>query len=95
MILSIIPIIIYLNIMIGIMILSIVLQNKARLDCIMEGKETKYYKYRSGSGTVTIPTALAETLNWNHKDTLILEFDKRDGRKGLFLYKKEEKKKKK
>ena len=53
-------------------------------------KTTKYYKYEtSGSGTVTIPITLAETLNWKHKDEINIELREVNGIIGLFLFKKE------
>lgn len=51
-------------------------------------KTTKYYKSeKMSSGQVTIPTAIADILGWEHKDEIILQFDKIKGKKGLFLYK--------
>lgn len=55
----------------------------------MKGKITKYYKYESsGSGTVTIPIALAEALNWEHQDEIGIVIEVKNGKKGLFLFKK-------
>ena len=57
----------------------------------MNGETTKYYKYEtSGSGTLTIPIAIAKALNWNHSDEIQIIFDVKDGKKGIFLFKKEE-----
>jgi len=56
----------------------------------MNGETTKYYKYEtSGSGTLTIPIAIAKALNWKHGDEIQIIFDVRDEKKGIFLYKKE------
>ena len=42
----------------------------------MNGKIVKYRKYKSsGSGSVLIPIAVAETLNWKDKDELFLSFE--------------------
>ena len=43
----------------------------------------------SGSGTVTIPIALAKALNWNHQDEIRIIIDVKMNQKGLFLFKKE------
>jgi len=56
----------------------------------MNGKSTRYYKYESsGSGSVTIPIALADGLNWSHKDEIIIQIKTIDGNTGLFFFKKE------
>ena len=55
----------------------------------MNGEITKYYKYEtSGSGTVTIPLALAKSLNWGHKDPINIVIKEIEGQVGLFLFKK-------
>lgn len=55
----------------------------------MNGETTKYYKYdSSGSGTVTIPIALAKALNWSHGDKINIVFETRENQSGLFLFKK-------
>lgn len=55
---------------------------------IMNGEKTIYYKYKgSGSGKITIPIALANALNWKHKEEIRIIIDVREGRKGLFLFK--------
>lgn len=58
----------------------------------MNGEITKYYKYNtSGSGSITIPIALAKALNWEHKDEINIIFDIKDGQHGLFFFKKKRK----
>lgn len=55
----------------------------------MNGEITKYYKYEtSGSGTVTIPLALAKSLNWDHKDEINIVIKEVNNQVGLFLFKK-------
>ena len=55
----------------------------------MNGEITKYYKYEtSGSGTVTIPLALAKSLNWDHKDEIYIVIKEVNNQVGLFLFKK-------
>jgi len=49
-----------------------------------------YYKYKkSGSGTMTIPIAIAKALNWEHGDEINIIFDTKNGQKDIFLFKKE------
>ena len=58
----------------------------------MNGNITKYYYYeKSGSGRVNIPIALARGLNWEHKNDIGIIIDIKNGHKGLFLWKREEK----
>ena len=60
----------------------------------MDGKETKYYYYDSNKQSiVTIPISMAKGLNWGHQDKINVLFKTIDGQSGLFLFKKEEKKK--
>lgn len=55
----------------------------------MNGEITKYYKYdSSGSGSVTIPIALAKALNWEHQDEIGIIIDVKNDKNGLFLFKK-------
>ncbi len=57
----------------------------------MNGNYTKYYYYEnSGSGRINIPIAIARDLGFTHKDTIKLVIKEIDGKKGLFLWKKEE-----
>lgn len=59
----------------------------------MNGKTTKYYKFESsGSGRVNIPIALAEALNWEHNIEINIVIQTIKGQTGLFLFKKEHKK---
>ena len=55
----------------------------------MNGKTTKYYKYDSTSGRITIPSAIAESLGWKHKEEIIIKTKVFNGQIGLFLYKKQ------
>jgi len=56
----------------------------------MNGEITKYYKYKtSGSRSITMPIALAKSLNWKHKDDINIIIKTIDGQLGLFLFKKE------
>ena len=57
----------------------------------INGEITKYYKFKGrGSGSVTIPLALAKALNWEHGNGIYVIFDTKDSNKGLFLFKKED-----
>ena len=57
----------------------------------MNGKITKYYFYESNKQSmVLIPVSIAKSLNWNHKDEINVLFEVKDGKKGIFLYKKEQ-----
>lgn len=59
----------------------------------MNGNITKYYFYeKSGSGRVNIPIALARDLGFEHKDDINIVIQTIDGKKGLFLWKRENKK---
>jgi len=59
----------------------------------MNGEITKYYKYKtSGSGSITIPIALAKSLNWEHKDYINVIFKTINNHSGLFFFKKEKNK---
>lgn len=53
----------------------------------MSGKTTKYYKYDSTSGRITIPSAIAESLGWEHKEKIQIKTKVLNGQIGLFLYK--------
>jgi len=54
----------------------------------MNGETTKYYKYnKSGSGNLTVPIALANALNWKHKDQIKIRIKTIEGETGLFFFK--------
>lgn len=54
----------------------------------MNGETTKYYKYdKSGSGNLTVPIALANALNWEHKDQIKIKVESLKGKIGLFFFK--------
>ena len=56
----------------------------------MNGKTVKYRKYKGqGSGTLIVPIAIADALNWQDEDILNIVFDVRNNKKGIFIYKKE------
>jgi bifunctional DNA-binding transcriptional regulator/antitoxin component of YhaV-PrlF toxin-antitoxin module len=54
---------------------------------------TKYYRYDSGQSQVAIPVKIAELLGWNHQDEISIDVEFIKGKKGLFLYLKEQDKK--
>ena len=56
---------------------------------MMNGYETKYLHYVSGKSEVTLPRMILEafSLNWNHKDALVLIPENIEDKKGLFLSK--------
>jgi len=59
----------------------------------MNGYKVKYLHYeKTGKSEVTIPRAIIEAnlLNWEHKDEINLVMKVLDGKKGLFLFKKED-----
>ena len=57
----------------------------------MNGKTTKYRKYKGqGSGTLTVPIAIAKALNWEDGDEINIIFEAKNNKKGIFLFKKEE-----
>ena len=57
----------------------------------MNGNKTKYYYYEgSGSGRINIPIALARDLGLKHKGDINIVIKTIDGKKGLFLWKREE-----
>ena len=57
----------------------------------MKGETTKYYKYdKSGSGSLTIPIALANALEWEHKDHIQIIIKNIGSHTGLFIYKRKE-----
>lgn len=60
----------------------------------MNGYTTKYYKYKNTSGKINISPVIAKLLNWEHGDKIKIIVKTIDGSQGLFLFKKEEKKKK-
>jgi bifunctional DNA-binding transcriptional regulator/antitoxin component of YhaV-PrlF toxin-antitoxin module len=61
----------------------------------MSGETTKYYKFeKTGSGRITIPISMAKGLNWGHKDEINILIKTINGQLGLFLWKREEEKKK-
>lgn len=53
-----------------------------------DGKITKFYNYDKTSGRINIPDAIADLLNWVKNDVMTIEII--NGRKGLFLFKKED-----
>ena len=56
----------------------------------MNGKTTKYRKYKTrGSGEVIIPLSIARALNWKDGNEINIIFETVDGKKGIFLSKKE------
>ncbi|HEC38214.1 hypothetical protein LCGC14_0546280 [marine sediment metagenome] len=56
----------------------------------MNGKTTKYRKYKGhGSGTITVPIAIAKALNWGDGDEIHILFEAKGNKKGIFLFKKE------
>ena len=58
----------------------------------MNGKTVKYQYYDSNKRSfITVPRAMAEGLNWKHKDDINIVIEVLNGNKGLFLFKKEEK----
>lgn len=59
----------------------------------MNGETTKYYVYESTSGRINIPKNVAKMLNWEHGDKIGIVIKSIDGHQGLFLWKREEKKK--
>lgn len=62
----------------------------------MNGYKVKYLFYeKSKKSEITIPRSVIEAniLDWNHKDELNLIVKTIDGQKGIFLFKKVEKKK--
>jgi len=57
----------------------------------MNGNLTKYYYYKgSGSGRINIPIAIARDLGLEHKDTINIVIKTINGKKGLFLWKRED-----
>ena len=57
----------------------------------MNGETTKFYQYESStSASITIPKSIAKSMNWNHKDEIGIIIKIIDGKKGLFLWKREE-----
>ena len=57
----------------------------------MKGETTKYYKYdKSGSGSLTVPIALANALEWEHKDQIHIIIKTIGNNTGLFFYKQKE-----
>lgn len=55
----------------------------------MNGKIVIYHKYEGTSGKISIPTSIAESLIWEHKDDIVMTIEIVNGQKGLFLFKKE------
>ena len=56
----------------------------------MNGKTTKYRKYeKKGSGEIIIPISIAQALNWEDGDEINMLFETKNGKKGIFLFKKE------
>ena len=56
----------------------------------MNGKTTKYYyNEKNKQSTVTIPVSIAKSLNWENKDEINVLFEVKEGKKGIFLFKKE------
>ena len=55
----------------------------------MNGETGKYHKYEGSSGKISIPTSVAKSLNWGHKDDIGIIIKNIDGKQGLFLWKRE------
>lgn len=58
----------------------------------MNGHTVNYLHYEeSKRSIITIPRAILEAgnLNWNHKDEIKIIIKEIDGKKGLFLWKRE------
>ena len=56
----------------------------------MNGKTTKYYyNEKNKQSTVTIPVSIAKSLNWENKDEINVLFEVKEGKKGIFLFKKD------
>lgn len=53
----------------------------------MNGKTSKFYKFKNTSGRVNIPISITESLNWNHKDEIKIIVQNIDGKIGLFIFK--------
>ena len=55
----------------------------------MNGETVKYHKYEGSSGKISIPTSIAKSLSWEHKDNIGIIVKTIEGKQGLFLWKKE------
>lgn len=54
----------------------------------MERTIVKYRKYPTqGSGHINVPKAIAGALRWKPDDDIVMEFDVKDGKQGIFLHK--------
>lgn len=56
----------------------------------LKGKETTFYDYEKTSGRINIPSSIAKSLGWKHKDKLFMTVEKINGHKGLFIFQKED-----
>jgi len=70
--------------------LYLILDKYYRYEMEMKGTLTKYYNYEKTVPRVSIPRALAESLNWRHKDKIHAVTKVIEGKIGLFLYKEDE-----
>ncbi|KKN07594.1 hypothetical protein LCGC14_1065400 [marine sediment metagenome] len=59
----------------------------------MNGETVKYHKYEGSSGKISIPTSIAKSLNWDHKNEIGMIIRTIDGKQGLFLWKREKEEK--
>lgn len=58
----------------------------------MNGETVKYHYYESNKRSfITIPVAMARGLNWKHDDKIGIIIKIMDGKKGLFIWKREKK----
>jgi len=56
----------------------------------MNGETVKYHYYDSNKRSfITIPVVMARGLNWNHDDKIGIIIKIIDGKKGLFIWKRE------
>ena len=55
----------------------------------MNGETTKFYSYETTSGRINIPKKVARVLDWNHEDEIGMIIEVVNGKKGLFLFKRE------
>ena len=54
----------------------------------MKGETVKFHKYEGSSGKISIPRAIANSLNWDHKDELTIVTATLNNQIGLFIFKK-------
>ena len=58
----------------------------------MNGETVKYHYYDSNKRSfITVPVTMARGLSWKHGDEIGIINMNRDGKDGLFLFKKEKK----